>query len=214
MLVLTQAVSAATLQGAVYDFSLNKLTNIIVEINTQPTQRQIAINGTYSFNVPQGSYNLLAKNIDNKILVEENITINKEGTYTLDLISFIDLEEEQDLLNDTSLDLGSDLGIVEDNGNNWFIPLIIIILIALSIGYYYFRKKKLPKKTGALEETDLTNKVLEFMKKEQGRVTQKDLRKNFPYSEAKISLILTELESKGKIEKIKKGRSNVIILKK
>ena len=32
-------------------------------------------------------------------------------------------------------------------------------------------------------------------------------------SEAKISLILTELEHKGQIEKVKKGRGNVIILK-
>ncbi len=32
-------------------------------------------------------------------------------------------------------------------------------------------------------------------------------------SEAKISLILTELEHKGKVEKIKKGRGNVILLK-
>ena len=33
----------------------------------------------------------------------------------------------------------------------------------------------------------------------------------FPDSEAKISLVLTELEAKGKIKKIKKGRGNIII---
>ena len=32
-------------------------------------------------------------------------------------------------------------------------------------------------------------------------------------SEAKVSLIITELEAKQKVEKIKKGRANVIILK-
>ena len=32
-------------------------------------------------------------------------------------------------------------------------------------------------------------------------------------SESKISLILTELEHKGKIEKVKRGRGNVILLK-
>jgi len=40
------------------------------------------------------------------------------------------------------------------------------------------------------------------------------LRKEMLYlSEAKISLILTELEHKGKIEKIKKGRGNVIVVR-
>ena len=42
---------------------------------------------------------------------------------------------------------------------------------------------------------------------------QKDIRKNFPSSEAKISLILTELEEKGIIKKIKRGRGNIIVLK-
>ena len=55
---------------------------------------------------------------------------------------------------------------------------------------------------------------LDFIKKQGGRTTQKEIRKNFPMSEAKISLIITELEHRGKIEKIKRGRSNIIILKK
>ena len=58
---------------------------------------------------------------------------------------------------------------------------------------------------------DDAEKVLNFIKQEK-RTTQKDIRKEFPVSEAKISLILTELESKGKIKKIKKGKTNVVIL--
>lgn len=46
-----------------------------------------------------------------------------------------------------------------------------------------------------------------------GRVTQKDLRKKLPYSEAKVSLMLADLEDRGFIRKIKKGRSNIIIAK-
>jgi len=59
---------------------------------------------------------------------------------------------------------------------------------------------------------DLYSKVLEVIKKEK-RITQKSLRKQFPLSEAKISLVITELEAKGKIEKIKKGRGNLLIFK-
>ena len=55
---------------------------------------------------------------------------------------------------------------------------------------------------------------LEIIKKEGGRTTQKDIRKEIPLSEAKTSLMIAELEHKGIIEKIKKGRGNIIILKK
>ncbi|MFC1769333.1 helix-turn-helix transcriptional regulator, partial [Nanoarchaeota archaeon] len=58
------------------------------------------------------------------------------------------------------------------------------------------------------------NIAKEKFKKEGGRTTQKDIRKNFPQSEAKVSLMVTDLEHKGYLEKIKKGRGNVIILKK
>ncbi len=38
-----------------------------------------------------------------------------------------------------------------------------------------------------------------------------DIRKNFPYSEAKISLMIDELEAKGLVKKVKKGRGNLIL---
>ncbi|MEW5896285.1 MAG: hypothetical protein AB1668_01205 [Nanoarchaeota archaeon] len=65
-----------------------------------------------------------------------------------------------------------------------------------------------------LKEPGYLDKALEIIRKHEGRITQKELRREMLYlSEAKISLILTELEHKGWIEKIKKGRGNVIILK-
>tara|TARA_Y100000310_G_scaffold268815_1_gene281665 strand:- start:2758 stop:3552 length:795 start_codon:yes stop_codon:yes gene_type:complete len=64
------------------------------------------------------------------------------------------------------------------------------------------------------EEPDYLNNTLDIIKKNEGRITQKKLRKEMMHlSEGKVSLILTELEHKGKIEKIKKGRGNVILLK-
>ncbi len=60
---------------------------------------------------------------------------------------------------------------------------------------------------------DTLGEVLSIIKKEGGRTTQKEIRKQVPLSEAKISLILTELEHEGRIKKIKKGRGNVVVLK-
>ena len=102
------------------------------------------------------------------------------------------------------------------------------------LGYQYYRvrkkygplhlfRKKIKQETAkSMEEhiTDLAKepgyieKTLEIIKNHDGRISQKELRKEMMYlSEAKISLILTELEHKGKIEKIKKGRGNVVIAK-
>jgi len=55
---------------------------------------------------------------------------------------------------------------------------------------------------------------LKFIKKEGGRTTQKEIRKNIGLGEAKVSLIITELEHKKKVKRIKKGRGNIIILNK
>ncbi len=68
-------------------------------------------------------------------------------------------------------------------------------------------------KKSAKEDEDL-EKVINIIKQEGNRTTQKEIRKYIPLSEAKISLLIAELEHKGIIEKIKKGRGNIIILKK
>ncbi|MFC1723099.1 hypothetical protein ACFL0V_03090 [Nanoarchaeota archaeon] len=59
---------------------------------------------------------------------------------------------------------------------------------------------------------DETKIILDILKKEGGRATQKEIRKHIPLSEAKISLMIAELESQGKVKKVKKGRGNIIIL--
>jgi len=63
------------------------------------------------------------------------------------------------------------------------------------------------------EAEEQLEKLVEYIKTEGGRVTQKDIRKKFPFSEAKISLMIAELEDKGVLKKIKRGRGNIIILK-
>ena len=69
------------------------------------------------------------------------------------------------------------------------------------------------KKEEIMEQDDL-KKVISIVEEEGGRATQKDIRKKMPLSEAKISLLIAELEHTGKIKKIKKGRGNIIILNK
>lgn len=57
---------------------------------------------------------------------------------------------------------------------------------------------------------ELIKKTLEILAKER-RINQKDLRKELNISEAKMSLIIADLEDQGKIRKIKRGRGNIIV---
>jgi len=67
-----------------------------------------------------------------------------------------------------------------------------------------------PKPIKAAADDDPKAVVLNLIMKEK-RTTQKEIRKQVPLSEAKISLIISELESEQKIRKIKKGRGNILI---
>jgi uncharacterized membrane protein len=59
--------------------------------------------------------------------------------------------------------------------------------------------------------TDLS-KVLSIIRDHKGRITQKDLRNRLEYSEVKVSLMLSELEKRGLVKKLKNGRENIVIL--
>ena len=64
------------------------------------------------------------------------------------------------------------------------------------------------------EQPGYIDRTLDIIRKHDGRITQKELRKELiEISESKVSLILTELEHTNKIEKVKRGRGNVILLK-
>uniref|UniRef100_UPI00351C04E6 helix-turn-helix transcriptional regulator n=1 Tax=Methanomethylovorans sp. TaxID=2758717 RepID=UPI00351C04E6 len=54
--------------------------------------------------------------------------------------------------------------------------------------------------------------ILDILRSQGGRITQKDLRKRLRYSEGKVSLMLLDLEKRGKIQKFKKGRGNILFL--
>ena len=223
MLILPIAYGA-TITGTVYDISLDKISDARVVIDTTPKQTFIAKNGTYAFEVPTGNYTLRAEHyIGNSLesFGEENLLVKDDGRYVIDLILFPNFAEEDELLKDTE-ELDISTGLEEENGLVFWIIGVIAILIVIGAVYYFKKGKKLGKKqVKDVEEKpkeekidDFTDKVLDVIKKQGGRTTQKDIRKQIPFSEAKISLIIAELEHKGLVQKIKKGRGNIIILKK
>lgn len=214
LLSLAAFASAATIHGTVYDLELNKL-KAIIEINTQPQQKMLSVDGVYTFNVPAGNY--VIKSYVGELVAEENISIVNEGDYILDMFLFPETDES-DPLSDT------DFNFFGENGGKslawiWALAGVLILTVVGVLIYLFWGKRKKepvhaePKEELKVEDP-LLKQVLEEIRKENGRITQKDLRRKFPMSEAKISLVLTELEHKGQIEKVKKGRGNVILLKK
>ena len=191
-----------------------------VEINTSPKQFLVAQNGSYSFNAPNGAYTIKAQLIQkNAVLayVQENITIKQDGFYVLDLILFPDVEEGVE-----DLDIDVNGNVVETNNKKGILIVFAVLLVlAIAAASYYINKKqkKEPAKTkeekiDEKREGDDLEQIIKVIRNEGGRATQKEIRKQMPLSEAKISLMIAELEHKGIVEKIKKGRGNIIILRK
>ncbi|PIN87073.1 hypothetical protein COV19_01495 [Candidatus Woesearchaeota archaeon CG10_big_fil_rev_8_21_14_0_10_44_13] len=225
ILVLQQTSSAATIYGNIYDEGLNRLDNVIVEINSKPEQLFVAKNGSYEFFVPEGDYILKAGYYD-EMYIEENISVASEGDYALDLILMPNVTDvpmlESELIEDEF-----------ENGSNYLLEggmillAIAAIAIIVRIGWAISMKKGKKRLSGKkikdlaeegqgdiAEGEDFKDRIVEMLRKQGGRTTQKEIRKELPYSEAKISLVIAELEHKGIVEKIKKGRGNIIILKK
>jgi len=199
--------NAATIYGNVYDIELNSVNTAIVEISTSPKQVLVSKNGTYSFEVPQGMYTLSAKS--NGFRIAEQITVKSAGIYVLDLILFDDMSLDEALLNETAIEFTSEY-FEQPPLWNYLIGILILIVVGIyGVRFMLQQKKETPKN----EVFGDLKKIVGFIKKKGGRTTQKEIRKQFPESEAKISLMIADLESKGMIKKIKKGRGNIIILK-
>lgn len=213
-LLLSYWVSAATLYGSIYNINLDKVEDAVVAVSTEPRQTYVAKNGTYMFKVHPGQYTIAAfKGDGDNLELVQNIIIKEEGEYVLDLILFPSIKEEEELLNITQYDFGEEYFEEKDNTSYWIIAITGIVSF-LIIAYLILRPKQ--EKKGAkpeLTEEDDVKKIIGFIRQQGGRTTQKDIRKQFPSSEAKISLIVTELEKKGVIEKIKRGRGNIIKLR-
>ncbi len=221
--------SAATLKGKMYDDSLKLTSDVVIEVDTEPAQQYLAKDGSYELNLPPGSYTLTARK--GLIEVEEKVKISKEGTFVYDFFLLENLATETELWKESDENLYFD-NYEEQRYETWRYIVGGIIFILLISRFTYMRKKygsvnKFRKRMKAerkktlnehkadlAQEDELLDKTLEIIKKNEGRITQKKLRKELLYlSEAKVSLILTELEHKGKIEKVKKGRGNVILLR-
>jgi uncharacterized membrane protein len=192
--------------------------------------------GTYK--IVAGYYN--NRNLESS--TEEIITIESGGDYVVDLLLYPAYEEtyDDDFMNMTEA-LEEGTALLEEENEETASPLIYAIPVLLAIafaGLYMFRKKN--RKTENLMEPAVTEenedavsaetemqdenpwenelpedlrKIIDIIRSNGGRITQRELRREVDYSESKVSLMISDLENRGIISKFKKGRGNVLILR-
>ncbi len=201
----------ASVHGIAYDWAtLEPLNGTLVYVNSTPAQQLLSRDGLYSFNLGIGSYEITAKYyVNNSLQLEtaEKIVVGQEGDYVMDLLMFPAVDLGEPLFNETGPDIGENTYAQDSMPYLILYSLAItaaalLILSRLNIGKKEAvgKPKRLPKEA---------RQVLDIIENEQ-RLTQKELRKKLPWSEAKVSLVVADLEERGLIKKIKKGRGNII----
>ncbi|MFQ5406529.1 MAG: helix-turn-helix transcriptional regulator, partial [Candidatus Micrarchaeia archaeon] len=111
-----------------------------------------------------------------------------------------------------------DLEAVSDKQVDLWLLGFLVVFSGAIVAFMVFRK---PRKGQGVEE--VKERVEKHLSREEkvlvgkirafgGRVAQRELRKHLDWSEAAVSMVLTKLEDKGVVRKIKKGRGNVLKL--
>lgn len=219
LLLNSSIVLSSTIHGFVYDMNLDKVKGVVLEVNSNPKQRMISTTGNYSFSLPIGQYNITAYYNDKNGVqkTQENINIVNDGDFVLDLFLFADITNEESIANTQEINFSAPFKSVNYLPYLIIILLLVIAVLVLLTRLFLLRKNENNEITIVKSDSNLSDplqKLLRLIEKSDGRITQKEIRKEFPLSEAKISLMIAELESTGKIQKIKKGRGNIIVLNK
>ncbi|WP_202319719.1 helix-turn-helix transcriptional regulator [Archaeoglobus neptunius] len=214
VLILAIAVAdGAEIYGKIYRWdTLDVMKDVIVEIKDGTVQRIVSEDGSYSFNVSPGNYTIIAWS--GEYMAVENLTV--KNTTRFDLILFPKLGEIEEVPEFPAIN-------VESEPPYYLLAAAASAFIVVAL---YLIKRRSGREA---EQTDVPSGVLsaehaddlpedlaevvEIIKREGGRITQKELRKRLGYSEAKMSLIIADLERRGVVEKVKKGRGNIIFLK-
>ncbi len=209
LLLLTVPVQGAEIYGKIYRWdTLDIVEGAVVEIEDGITQRMVSENGSYSFTVPPGEYTLRA--VCGELAAVENVTVKNTTRFDLILFPNLSIVEPVPEFPEVPEEPPYYLAVAGVAG------AIVLLLYLLK------RKEQIaeqavdvlpqPQQTPQDLPDDLIE-VLEILRNAGGRMTQKELRKRLGYSEAKMSLIIADLERRGLVEKVKKGRGNIIFLR-
>ena len=215
-LIAIEGAIGAVVSGKLYDGHFNQLNNVLVEITTFPTQSFVSKDGAYSFTLTDGRYTLIAyfrQQNGTTIFTSKEVLVSGGGSYTVDLILDQPFTGVPPVIT-----LPLSTRIFNALKKNYPFILFGVFLAAVFVSVLVILWRKLrrakPPQPSKPELPIELSQLLALVAKGGGRVTQRELRKKLPdISEAKISLMISELEASGHLTKIKKGRGNIIVLK-
>ena len=178
-----------------------------------------------------------------KYEAREEVEVKDDGNFNIDILMLPALDENEllfDDFNDIGVQFGQDEAAPKNDAALW-IGAGGAIIVALGAAFLYTKKGEKKKhrparRRPAKAQTDTAQKneaviapqalpqkeekvpedlngVIGILQRYGGRMTQKELREKSGIGEAKLSLMVAELENMGKIKKFKNGRGNIIILK-
>ncbi len=208
--------------GTIYDlWTFTPLENAIVKATPGP--QTVATDGTYSLSLSPGSYTIKATYYSGTTPLyeaEENITLQEGENLLLDLLMFPAQEDELEDNYDNALEEeeGREAGV--EAGLPWLGLAVVLIIAVIAVVIFYHRKilglveKEVatPSSARVVGLPDDLDEVLNAIRESGGRINQVELRQKLPYSEAKVSLMVSDLEERGLVRKIQKGRGNIIVL--
>jgi len=227
-------VSGATIYGEIYNSNdFETVSPVVLKISGPVSTQIIVRDGNYSIDLPPGAYTIAGFYYENSTLVYRsydkiNIT-DQDKTIHFDIVLFE--PDEFDIfyssieppeIDHQNVKESTEFSIVG------FLPYLVLLLVIGALVFYLINKKSAPsvsrpqakeeiRKEEIKEELeeldDEERKLLSLLlEASERRALQRDLRKELGFSEAKMSLLIDDLESRGYVKRIKKGRGNIIKL--
>lgn len=108
--------------------------------------------------------------------------------------------------------LYEDLGLLRKIPYEAVIAILSLLLILIIISLILKRKKRTIEEVFPVLKDD-ERKIVEFIRDKGGKCRQREIVRELNLSKAKASRIIKDLEERNIVEKIKRGRNNIIILK-
>ncbi len=203
---------SSRIYGNIYDINdFNLANNCVIYVNSTPSLQKVVSTGIYDISLKKGCYVLKVNCYDNGVVSKEgeaNLCVDENENITYDLlVSPIILDDFENLTEQYNM-VNVDNHIFSSPHFYFNYLYLLFILVPPFVAYMIYKYRKL----NHLVRDDSMKKLLDILKRER-RINQKDLVRIMRLSDAKISLMIAELEKEGIIKKIKKGRSNIVIYK-
>ncbi len=197
LLILLATAHAAFLYGDIHASDSHTLNQTMIRIEGDFTYQLVTDKQNYSIFLPDGNYSVRAEAFD------------QYGD-----VAYSDSESVRVGTEDQRLDL-----VLRPAMNTQLVVLAFTVFLLVAV-FLWARGLRASKKEAyapverPIEDRppldDEAKKILSYLDSVEGRANQKEMKEALGFSDAKLSLILTELEHEGRVKRFKRGRGNVV----